>query len=480
MGQGSRCLSESGVVDLLSGALESAERRDLEHHLDGCARCAQFIGEAANETGRPATPPAETLRPALLAPGTIIADRYHVRRLLGTGAMGEVHEVEDRLMGTMVALKTLNARLAGDTRALARLKREVAAARLVTHANVCRIFDLGIDRDRPELDALVFLTMEYLPGVTLSRFLRPRPLSPTEALPLLIQLADGLGAAHAAGILHRDLKTENVMLVDQGDGGRRAVIMDFGLASFSVQDDTSLERGSGSGFSGTIAYAAPERMTGGRATAASDVYALGLIAREMLTGRSPALTGRPAALPAELGPRVARRWEELLGRATHAAPVARFANGGALADALRLLGRKSARPPARARPLALGLAAAAIIPAMLWLPALRGPAPAPVATAVVALPRPPRAAAATMVADSGQPPVTAVYKPGGDLAGSAPRLPERVRKRRPGGDRVAVREAVTAPAVAAPPAAHPADDLVRELRRAPAEDDFALADPFHR
>ena len=221
-----------------SGALDSAERGVMDGHLAHCDRCAQLVGEAARDTGAGSAGFSDRFRPPVLSPGMLIANRYHVRRLLGVGAMGEVHEVEDRLLGTVVALKTLNARLAGDASALARLKREVAAARSVTHPNVCRIFDLGSDQGNETLGAFAFLTMEYLPGVTLTKFLTAHgPYAPSAALPLLIQLADGLAAAHVAGILHRDLKAENVMLVDQKSGGVRGVIMDFGLAGFDMQDE---------------------------------------------------------------------------------------------------------------------------------------------------------------------------------------------------------------------------------------------------
>ena len=128
-----------------SGALDSAERGVMDGHLSHCDRCARLVGEAARDTGAGSAGLGDRLRPPVLSPGMLIANRYHVRRLLGVGAMGEVHEVEDSLLGTVVALKTLNARLAGDTSALARLKREVAAARSVTHPNVCRTFDLGSD-----------------------------------------------------------------------------------------------------------------------------------------------------------------------------------------------------------------------------------------------------------------------------------------------------------------------------------------------
>ena len=313
-------------------------------------RCALLVAATARDLDSVDGQTDVRLRPPLLSPGMVVANRYQVRRLLGAGAMGEVHEVDDRLLGTVVALKTLNAMRSGDDRALARLKREVAAARQVTHPNVCRIFDLGVDRDDALLGQLVFLTMEYLSGATLAKHLRIKgPLSPAEALPLLMQLGDGLAAAHAAGIIHRDLKAENVMLIEQADGATRAVITDFGLAGFAAQDEGATERGSG--FSGTLAYAAPERITGGRATEASDVYSFGLIAIEMLTGAPPSTMGvAPTSLSG-----APEGWAHVLARATERDPHARLPHGGALADALRSLarpeGRRSLSPGVR---LALG------------------------------------------------------------------------------------------------------------------------------
>ena len=342
---------------LFSGALESAERGALDGHLSRCDRCATLIAEAARDTGAGSAGFSDRLRPAVLSPGMVIANRYHVRRLLGVGAMGEVHEAEDRLLGTVVALKTLNARLAGDASALARLKREVAAARSVTHPNVCRIFDLGNDPGREGLDAFAFLTMEYLPGVTLTKYLSAHgSFVPSAALPLLIQLADGLAAAHAAGILHRDLKAENIMLVEPKSGGLRAVITDFGLAGFDVPDEAGVEHGTG--FSGTVAYAAPERIAGGRATAASDVYSLGLIAYEALSNQRPIPgAARPSLAGGSVLPAV---WEKLLQRAVGVDPKARFANGGALAEALRAINGAATPVPWGRRQVAV-MAATAVV-----------------------------------------------------------------------------------------------------------------------
>jgi serine/threonine protein kinase len=354
MGQGGDCLSESGVVRLIAGRVGCAERGRVDGHLTTCDRCALLVGEAARDSGSLRERPVDWLRPAVLLPGMVVANRYHVRRLLGVGAMGEVHEVDDALLGTLVALKTLNARLAGDASALARLKREVAAARRVTHANVCRIFDLGTDQNDDTLGPLVFLTMEYLPGVTLSKFLRAHgPLAAQDALPLLVQIADGLAAAHAAGVIHRDLKSDNVMLVEQTDGPLRAVITDFGLASFTMTDDAGVERGSS--LSGTLAYAAPERILGARATAASDVYSLGVIAAEMWTNRPPTASaqagGRTIAMATDDLP---APWQSLMARALSQNPGERFPNGRAVAEALR----EHARPPIAANRRRAGLAVA--------------------------------------------------------------------------------------------------------------------------
>ena len=230
------------MVRLIAGRLGGTERGHVDGHLANCDRCVLLVSEATRDTGSAGARRADSLRPPLLLPGMIVASRYHVRRLLGIGAMGEVHEVDDELLGTTVALKTLNAKLAGNLTALARLKREVGAARRVTHPNVCRIFDLGIDHGNDTLGPCVFLTMELLPGVTLSKFLLAHgAVLPRRALPLLLQLADGLAAAHTAGVVHRDLKSDNVMFVEQEDHPLRAVITDFGLASFVMQDDGGVE-----------------------------------------------------------------------------------------------------------------------------------------------------------------------------------------------------------------------------------------------
>ncbi len=219
----------------------------------------------------------------VLAPGTVLAERYRVRRSLGGGGMGDVWEAEDLELGTVVAIKTLRA--ARDDRSLERFRREILLARRVTHPNVCRIFDLGWHETRD--GRVAFLSMELLRGETLEERIRrdgPRPAA--ETLRILEDVARGLGAAHEAGVVHRDLKSANVMLVRSDDGSERAVVTDFGLA-------TSRFPGSQRRLTevveivGTPDYMAPEQVEGGEVGPATDVYALGVVAYEMLSGRLP-------------------------------------------------------------------------------------------------------------------------------------------------------------------------------------------------
>jgi serine/threonine protein kinase len=300
----------------------------------------------------------------VLLPGTTLAGRYLIRRSLGTGAMGEVHEAEDRLLGKTVALKTLNARLASDPQAMMRLRREVAMAHRVTHANVCRIFDLGADEGGlawHEGAPLLFLTMEFLPGETLAAHLRRRgPLAPTEALPLLWQLADGLAAAHAGGVIHRDLKGENVMLVARPPAPDRVVITDFGLAGSIAQFDPASH--DSTGFVGTPAYAAPERLMGAPATPASDVYSFGLIAVEMLIGPLGGTRGAPpsasgavstlgdSARPWRIPNSISSGWHDLVAAMTHPSPIHRLRDGGAVREAIEALMRQASKGQRAPRP----------------------------------------------------------------------------------------------------------------------------------
>jgi len=203
-------------------------------------------------------------------PGQIIAERYRVVALAGRGGMGEVYRAEDLRLGQVVAIKFLPEKLSQDAPALARFHAEVRVARQVSHPNVCRVFDIG------EADGILFLTMEYVDGEDLASVVRRiGRLSPDKATEIARQICAGLAAAHERSVIHRDLKPANVML----DGAGKIRITDFGLASIAASIQGVDAR------AGTPAYMAPEQLAGREVTAKSDIYSLGLILYEILTGK---------------------------------------------------------------------------------------------------------------------------------------------------------------------------------------------------
>jgi hypothetical protein len=200
-------------------------------------------------------------------PGTVLETRYRVVGLLGQGGMGEVYRADDLRLGQPVALKFLPAALARDPVRLAQFHNEVRTARQVSHANVCRMYDIG------ETDGQLFLTMEYVDGEDLSSLLRRIGRLPEDkALDIARQICAGLAAAHERGVLHRDLKPANVML----DGAGKVRLMDFSLGAIGEVTDVR---------AGTPAYMAPEQLQGREVTLRSDIYALGLVLYELFTGR---------------------------------------------------------------------------------------------------------------------------------------------------------------------------------------------------
>jgi len=223
-------------------------------------------------------------------PGDLIDGRFTVVRFIARGGMGEVYEVTDRqLLGVHVALKTILSQYAADPVMRQRFEREVLSAREVVHPNLCPIYDLGHWK-RPE-GQLTYLTMKLLAGESLSaRLLREGPLPGEEALCILRHVGAGIAAAHDAGILHRDIKSANILL--QGAGEQVvAWVTDFGLARAVLSEDTALTV---HGVAGTPGFMAPELFYGGAPTKASDVFALGVVAHQVLTGRLPQISMRHA------------------------------------------------------------------------------------------------------------------------------------------------------------------------------------------
>jgi eukaryotic-like serine/threonine-protein kinase len=216
-------------------------------------------------------------------PGEVLCERFAVIRFIAKGGMGEVYEVEDRqLRGVHVALKTILSQYAADPFMHERFEREVLNARGVVHPNLCPIYDI-FHWNRPE-DRLTFLTMKLLAGETLaSRLARTGPLADPEASLIIRQVGSGLSAAHDAGILHRDIKAANIILDGFGEKVY-ACVTDFGLARAALSETTLLTMG---GIAGTPGYMAPELFYGGAPSKASDVFAFGVVAYQMLTGHLP-------------------------------------------------------------------------------------------------------------------------------------------------------------------------------------------------
>lgn len=305
-------------------------------------------------------PPASA---AVFSPGDRVAGRFRILRFLAQGGMGQVYAAEDLELGEHVALKTVRSEAMGDERTLLRFKREIYLARKVTHPNVCRTYD--VFRHPPEAaetggPATLVLAMELLEGETLAdRLRRDGPLSPAEALPLLRQMAEGLGAAHRAGVVHRDFNSRNVMLVPPAPGtggGLRAVVTDFGLAFAHAA-----EARSGSGLTlagataGTPAYMSPEQVEGKEVTVASDLYSFGIVLFEMATGQWPFVGDSPIATavkrlqeappsPRLYVPELPAAWEAVVLRCLARDPAERFATPQ---EVLAALESAVASPPGR-------------------------------------------------------------------------------------------------------------------------------------
>ncbi|MFN0134238.1 MAG: protein kinase domain-containing protein [Phycisphaerales bacterium] len=268
-----------------------------------------------------------------LEAGTTLGGRYRVVNRLGKGGMGDVYRADDLTLGVSVAVKFLPASLAADPVKLDRFRAEVRLARQVSHANVCRVFDIG------ESDGRVFLTMEYVDGEDLASLLRRIGRLPQDkAVQIARQICFGLAAAHEQGIIHQDLKPANIML----DGRGNARIMDFGIAGAAA--DLASHQGP---HAGTPGYMAPEQASGGALTRQADLYALGAVLYELFTGvraidsaaagvnarrASPTTTGptRPTTLVPDLDPAV----ERVILRCLEPEPAKRPPSSMAVAAAL--------------------------------------------------------------------------------------------------------------------------------------------------
>jgi len=289
--------------------------------------------------------------------GETIDGRYEIISRLGAGGMGFVYEARDVVLdGRVVVLKTLRPELVNNETTAERFTREAMAQAAIDHPNVIRVIRHGVTQEYG-----AYYVMERLIGQDLGARLTSRgPLSVSQTLRIVADVAAALGAAHARGIIHRDLKPENIFLVDEGDGADHVKVLDFGLARLLDAGNKLTETGA---VIGTPRYMAPEQTAGEKAAPSADVYSMGLVMHEMLTGIQPYAGlgtyeilgkkmfedyGPPSALdpPVDIDPRV----EAFLMRCLAREPSERPGDGDALAkEVARLreaLQRPSDRPPA--------------------------------------------------------------------------------------------------------------------------------------
>lgn len=286
---------------------------------DGASRCTA-CDNAISSSGQEnltltdggwsrAAAPARSAPTDSLPSGTVLSGRYQILDLIGQGGMGAVYKALDNELDRVVAVKVIRSDLAADPKILQRFKQELILARQVTHKNVIRIFDLGTT------GAVKYITMEYVEGRDLSSLTEERRFTPEEVARIIRQVCRALDAAHAEKVIHRDLKPQNIML----DGSGRVLVMDFGLArSFEMSGLTQ----SGAVL-GTPAYMSPEQAKGQPVDARSDIFSLGIIFYELLTGQTPfkadtvwatllSRTQAPPPPPAEVDPSVPKPLSDIV------------------------------------------------------------------------------------------------------------------------------------------------------------------------
>jgi predicted Ser/Thr protein kinase len=270
--------------------------------------------------------------------GRVIADRYLVLARLGEGGMGRVYLAEHVKMTRQCAIKVMNPSLMNDSESLARFAREASSAARILHPNVAAVFDYG------EADKIVYLVMEYVDGESLSAILAQGALDPRRAIDIARQIADGLSAAHELGIVHRDLKPDNVIVASNRSGKETPKVVDFGIAkALSDSPQDALTR---SGLViGTPEYMSPEQLLGDPVDARADIYSLGCILYQMLTGAQPfAAESREQMIRRRLHeapphvrdvlPEIPRRLDTLIVHMLARSPGDRLASAAVARDAL--------------------------------------------------------------------------------------------------------------------------------------------------
>jgi serine/threonine-protein kinase len=243
----------------------------------------------------------------VLAPGRRIAGKYVIETLIGAGAVGAVYKASHGDLGRAVAIKVLHPHCRTDVHLMASFRAEARAASLLDHPNVTVVHDFG-----EEPDGIVYIVMEYLPGSTLQAVInQEKRLPPKRAIHVMLQVSAALSAAHERGIIHRDVKPENILVVqsrdDEGFPYELAKVCDFGIAALEAGPNAA----DGEFTAGTPEYMAPEQVAG-RADARTDVYACGVVLYEMLTGAPPFLADTPVGVLAKTAKELPRRLSEVV------------------------------------------------------------------------------------------------------------------------------------------------------------------------